>query len=148
MQSSILTLLFTFHVVAATVYQHLLIAARETSTMTGMALDCQQHHTRTTLTTSLGKTGSQKHSLLDVQSPNDENSYDMTSSYQQNDFSTIFSNAFLNNPPNDILPRFNIEYIPHTLPPSLLIPATFPSEGSVVQKNSKVEEIAQPMSMP
>ena len=111
------------------------------STMTGMTLDCQKHHTQTTLTTSLGKTGSRKHSLSDVQPPNDKNSYGMTSSCQQNDFLTVFPNAFPKNPPNDILPRFNTEYILHTLPLSLLIPAPFPSEGSIVQKKAKLKTL-------
>ena len=65
------------HVATATLYQHLLTAARDRSTMTGMDSD-QQHHTRTMLTTSLAKTGSRKHSFLDVQFPNDKLSDDMT----------------------------------------------------------------------
>ena len=116
------------------------------STITGMALDYQQHRTWTTLTTSLGKTGSRKHSLLDV-SPNDQNPYDINSCnihekppLTKNDFLAVFPNAFPNNAPNNILPLFySTEYILHTLPPSLPIPATFPREGSVVQKSAKLK---------
>jgi len=100
--------------------------------MTGMALDCRQHHTLTTLTTSLGKTGSRKHSLSDVQHPDDIHEKTPSS---QNDFLAVFPNAFPNDTPNDILPMFyTTEYIPHTLPPSLPIPAIFPVKDPLSEK--------------
>ena len=132
-------------------------AARKTSTMTGMALDCQQHHTQTTLTTSLGKTGSQEHSLLDIQHPNDHHPYDINSCnihgktpLTKNDFLAIFPNIFPNNAPTNILPLFySTEHIPHTLPPISSNSCHFSQWRIHCPKNSKVEDIAQPTtSMP
>ena len=104
------------------------------STMTGMDSD-RQHHTRTTLTTSLDKTGSRKHSFLDVQSPPDNHTIDLNDlSSPKNDFLAAFPNALPNDTSEDLIPTLSFaEYNQHTLPPSLPTPAFFPSEGSVVQ---------------
>ena len=101
------------------------------STMMGMALDCQQHRTRITLTTSLDKTSSQKPCFLDVQYP-----------LGQNDFLTVFCHVFPKDTSCDILSTFFInEYFLDTLPPSLPSPACYPSEGYIIQKTARLKTL-------
>ena len=76
--------------------------------MAGTDMDLDQHYTRTTLTTSLDKTGSQKHSFSDIQIHSDTPTNDI------NDLLALFPFAFTID-----IPVLNRRAHPQRMPPKL-----------------------------